>query len=79
MAFFIGLLIGIPLGAIALATICGIAGAIIERRRGDGEIGHPETAWTAWEAYDPLASFPINGEIARRNASSADTRPSDSS
>jgi hypothetical protein len=72
MAFFIGLVIGIPLGAIALATICGIAGAMIERRRGDGEICHPETVW---EAYDPLASFPINGETARRNASSADTRP----
>jgi hypothetical protein len=30
--FFIGLVIGIPLGAIALATICGIASAMMRRR-----------------------------------------------
>jgi hypothetical protein len=32
MTFFIGLVIGIPLGAIALATVCGIASAMLRHR-----------------------------------------------
>jgi hypothetical protein len=38
MMFFIGLVIGIPLGAIALATICGIASAMIRELPDDREV-----------------------------------------